>query len=349
MMMMIMMMMIPILLLSLLSLSLSMVTNKIPLVISSEMFMLHSSSSYHPESPDRIKTTLPILQGLHNDKKIRLKIPLAEEKELSNDKQGYNHVMQEALNVIKKVHKEDYIRQVKGASESGSKTISWEDSDTYVNQYSFKQCVMAQSAWLEAIKEVVNTGNMGFACVRPPGHHAVYSRSMGFCIFNFVVGAATYALETLGLNRVAILDFDVHYGNGVADLITSNPNIRYASLHENIFPFSGKTDVTGDHNNIKNIILDSSTTIETYEKKLITEAIPWLLEFKADILIVSAGYDALASDDLSSIMLTSNDYGIIAKHLKDNFGNKIMMGLEGGYNIKDLPFAIKETIIPFTT
>ena len=312
--------------------------------------MLHSSSSYHPENPDRIRSTLPILKQMHENNMIRLKIPLAEEKEISNDKQSYNHIMQEALNVIKKVHAEDYIRQVKGSCEAGSKIISMDDADTYINEYSFKQTVMAQASWLEVLKNVQKDNVMGFACVRPPGHHAIHSRSMGFCIFNFAVGTALYALESLGLNRVAILDFDVHYGNGVADLISSNPNIRYTSLHEHpLFPFSGKTDVKGSHNNILNIVLESGTRNDVFEKKLISEAIPWLLEFQPDILIVCAGYDALASDELSNLMLTPSAYGTIASHLKESFGNKIVFGLEGGYNINDLPLAIKETILPFTS
>jgi acetoin utilization deacetylase AcuC-like enzyme len=323
--------------------------SKIPIVISSEKFMLHSSTTYHPENPDRIRSTLPILKQMHDSNMIRLKIPLAEEKEIANDKQGYNRIMQEALNVIKKVHAEDYIRQVKGSCESGSTIISMDDADTYINTYSFKQCVMAQSAWIEVTKDVLNENVMGFACVRPPGHHAINSRSMGFCIFNFAVGTALHALENLGLSRVAILDFDVHYGNGVADLISSNPSIRYASLHEHpLFPFSGKADVKGDHNNILNIVLDAGTKVEAYEQKLRDEAIPWLVEFKPDILIVCAGYDALASDELSNLMLLPSDYGKIAKNLKDNFGNKIVFGFEGGYNINDLPLAIRETILPFT-
>jgi acetoin utilization deacetylase AcuC-like enzyme len=331
------------------SLSLSTTVIKLPLIISSESFMLHSSTSFHPENPDRIRSTLPILKELENENLITLKIPLCEEKDNNNDKQSYNRIMQESLNVIKKVHSEDYIRQVKGACDAGSKTISWEDSDTYINQHSFKQAVMAQASWLEALSFTVNNNKMSFACVRPPGHHAIYSRSMGFCIFNFAVGTAIYALESLGLKKIGILDFDVHYGNGVADLISNNKNIKYVSLHEHpLFPFSGKTDVKGDYNNILNIILDSGTKIESYEQKLKSEAIPFLLEFQPDIIIVCAGYDALSSDDLSNLMLHPNDYRIISQHLKDNFGEKIIFGLEGGYNTKELPLAIKETILPFT-
>lgn len=340
------------LLLLLSSFSLSALISKVqvPLVISSEKFMLHSSSSFHPENPERIGSTLPILKQLHDDNKITLKVPLCEEKENSNDKQSYNRIMQEALNIIKKVHSEDYIRQVKGACAAGSNTIGWEDADTYINQHSFNQAVMAQSAWLEALSFTVSNNKMAYACVRPPGHHAIQSRSMGFCIFNFAVGAALYALEKLGLNKVGILDFDVHYGNGIADLISNNKNIKYVSIHEQpLFPFSGKTDVKGEHNNILNIILDSGTKIESYEKKLVHEAIPFLQEWKPDILIVSAGYDALASDDLSNVMLHPSDYRIISQHLKDNFGEKILFGLEGGYNIKELPLAIKETIFPFSS
>lgn len=177
------------------------------------------------------------------------------------------------------------------------------DPDTYISSGTYHQCIQAQSAWLDGLSSVLENKNPAFAITRPPGHHALKGRSMGFCIFNFAVATAVHALSQPDVNRVAMLDFDVHFGNGIASMISSNPNIRYTSIHqEDLFPYGqGKRDQTGDHGNILNIPVPMGTTWETYEPYLTSQAIPFLKEFDADVLIVSAGYDALISDEISSV------------------------------------------------
>ena len=154
---------------------------------------------------------------------------------------------------------------------------------------------------------MVKNKTMSFAVVRPPGHHAVKGRSMGFCIFNFAAGAATYAIQTLGLERVSILDFDVHYGNGVADLIAPNPKIRYSSLHQDrIFPNSGNEDVHGQHNNIKNVPLPGGTTYASFKPLLTSSVLPYLKEFDPQLVIVCAGYVFLSFCILISFSFSDN-------------------------------------------
>lgn len=295
----------------------------------------------HPECPERVKACLDMLHQLDLLGTVRLKRPSAEDVPMRE---------QLALDVIMGVHDHDYVKEVKMRCENGAKALSPWDSDTYINKFSFEQSIHAQSAWLDGVDEVIKNQTMAFAAVRPPGHHAVKSSSMGFCIFNFAVGAATYAIDTFGLSRVSILDFDVHYGNGVADLIASNPKIRYSSLHQDkIFPNSGHADVRGMHQNILNYPLPAQTTFDTYGPLFTNKVLPFLAEWKPELVIVCAGYDALASDDMASFQLQVADYRTMAEAIKSTFGSAVLFGLEGGYNLHDLPLAMRETILPFVS
>lgn len=313
-----------------------------PLVISSKSFLKHKATFYHPENPDRLSSCLKMLQDLDQQSLIRLSNPSGE-----HDENSY----QNALSIISDVHDEVYIKKVKYLSRKGAPMIDPWDEDTYINRESFHQSVLAQSAWIDACNEVVKSKNSAFSIVRPPGHHASFNKSMGFCLFNFAVGAATHAIKNLGVKKVAIFDFDVHYGNGVADLVANNPNIRYSSIHQyGIFPYGrGSPAETGNFQNIRNIPLSGGEKWHQYEPLLVNNAIPFLKEFEPELLIVCSGYDALASEELASVALEPQDFGKISKHLKAAFGNAILFGLEGGYNIDDLPKALKESILPFTS
>lgn len=170
---------------------------------------------------------------------------------------------------------------------------------------------------------------------------------MGFCIFNFAVGAAKYALEKYNLSRICILDFDVHYGNGIADLIAADPRIRYASLHQlGVFPPGGEEVYSGPLNNIRNVGVPEGSGWESYRPLLVDRVLPFLADFEPQLVIVSAGYDALESDELASVSLLPVDYHRMASHIKTAFG-PVMMGLEGGYNLNDLPLAVEQTLIPY--
>lgn len=222
------------------------------------------------------------------------------------------------------------------------------DEDTFISKTTFDICILAQNAWIDAVDQVVQHKTMAFALTRPPGHHALRADSMGFCIFNFAVGAAHYALDYLNIQRVGIIDFDAHYGNGVASMISNNKKIKYTSIHQsNAFPYSGTADVKGDFNNILNIPISAGTTYESYISLLKDQAIPFLKDFNPELVIVCAGYDALATDTLAELNLVPKDYESISRLIKDAFG-PVMFGLEGGYDIKDLPKAVISTIKPYT-
>ncbi|KAJ1434435.1 histone deacetylase superfamily [Ochromonadaceae sp. CCMP2298] len=311
-----------------------------PLVITSEKMMDHRSATYHPEQPLRLSETLIAVQKLQATGIVDIQTPALD---------GSAEERAKVLKIIKNVHDHAYVDQVFHLARRGARMLDPWDSDTYLSKGSFETVLLAQSSWLDGVDAVVQQGRMAFALARPPGHHAKYDGSMGFCIFNFAVGAARYAMQRHGLGRVCILDFDAHYGNGVADLVKADKNIRYSSLHQDgLFPRGrGKVEERGDHGNILNIPLEAGCAWEQYRKHLVEEAVPFLKDFGPDLLIVCAGFDAIHSDETAELGLKSQDYGEMAQILRDAFGPAILFGLEGGYSLEDLPTAVENTIAPF--
>ncbi len=168
-----------------------------PLVISSKRFLDHHSKGYHPESPDRISSCLEQISRLTS---VDIKAPSAE---------THAHSHNFALELIRRAHDPKYVQRVEILCRKNVTMVDPWDEDTYLSPETFKQTILAQSAWIDGVNAVVNDRRTSFALTRPPGHHACTARSMGFCIFNFAVGAALYALDHLKLERIAILDFDV--------------------------------------------------------------------------------------------------------------------------------------------
>lgn len=251
-----------------------------PLVVTSDRFLRHKPTGYHPECPDRVANCISTIEKMDS---CEIRKPSAE---LSPACESF------VLEVIRRGHHPAYVNHIHKLSTKGAPFISPWDQDTYLSPDTFDQCVLAQSAWIDCVNAVVNDRRTAFALTRPPGHHAGTKNGMGFCLFNFAVGAALYATNYLQLERVAILDFDVHFGNGIAEMIAHRSNIRYCSLHEDsLFPLGqGRASERGGHGNILNIPLRSGTKWEAYREQLVTRALPYLQEFKPDLLIVSAGY-----------------------------------------------------------
>lgn len=168
---------------------------------------------------------------------------------------------------------------------------------------------------------------------------------MGFCLLSNAAIAAKYALKR-GLKNIAILDFDVHHGNGTEACIQALPEIRLASSHEYpLYPGTGKADFTGKLGNIRNITLDAGCTMKEYESKYDEEILPWLLENKPELIIVSCGYDALEVDPLAQLEWQPKDYGMLMRKLIKKVGRgKVVLGLEGGYELDGIGKAFVETI-----
>jgi len=192
-----------------------------PIIITSSLMLHHRPPSYHPECPERLSKCLTMIDDLKTSDAVQVMEPTGV-----HSKSGYSR----ALEMIYKVHDQAYVDEVQLLCSKGARSLSPWDADTYISRGSFDACVVAQSCWLDGIDLILkrclsdvgrehNSHSIVFALTRPPGHHALHSASMGFCIFNFAVGAICHAIDHYGVERISVLDFDVHYGNGVADLI----------------------------------------------------------------------------------------------------------------------------------
>jgi acetoin utilization deacetylase AcuC-like enzyme len=212
------------------------------------------------------------------------------------------------------------------------------DGDTIMNPHTYRVALRAAGAAIAGVDAVMKgeVENV-FCAVRPPGHHAEPTRSMGFCLFDNVAIAARYAMETYGIERVAIIDFDVHHGNGTEAAFFNDPNVLMCSFFQHPFyPYSGL-----DHaNNMVNVPLPASTRGDVVRSIVEERWLPALRNFEPELVIVSAGFDAHREDDLGQMGLVEDDYAWITKRLKeianDYAQGRIVSCLEGGYNLSAL-------------
>ncbi len=210
------------------------------------------------------------------------------------------------------------------------------------------------SAWIEAVRLAAAGQGPALALARPPGHHATRTDAMGFCLVNFAAAAAAAHLDATPAARVSVLDWDVHHGNGVADILGAEPRARYSSTHETGgFPYTGlDEDDRGPHANLLHLPLPAGSGGEEYLQALRTRALPFLLptdEPLPDVLLVCAGYDGLESDALAGTTCSPDDFAESIRAIVDEFGfppERIALGLEGGYQLEDaagMPAALAAT------
>lgn len=241
------------------------------------------------------------------------------------------------------VHQPSMLAQVRQLAHSGGGRI---DADTYVTPDSWEVASLAAGAAVGAVELVVgNQARNAFALLRPPGHHATPSHAMGFCLINNVAVAARYALRRLGLARVAIVDYDVHHGNGTQDIFYDDPNVLFCSTHAAPFyPGTGSIDEMGDRilapGTTLNVPLPFGTGNQGYRRVFDQVIAPALRHFRPELILVSAGFDAHWSDPLGPMVLSVSGFAMINRLLLDLAdelcGGRIIMLLEGGYNLDAL-------------
>src|SRR6056300_903397 len=298
-------------------------------LITSDTYQNHTTGDGHPEKIDRVTVVLDNFKKLQN-KNLIWKKPSKFNRSL-----------------LEITHNSDYIKFVeKSFLEKG---LSFLDGDTIVSPGSREAASDAVGSIITAIDGVQNKEfKNAFCAVRPPGHHAEKNKAMGFCIYNNVAVGANYLIEKYKYTKVAIIDFDVHHGNGTQNIFHDNKKVLYISTHQYpYYPGSGSDKETGKFNNILNIPLEAGTTAEQFLNAY-ENVLKKVKEFKPEFLLFSAGFDAHIDDPLAQLRLSSEDFYHLTKRTlevsKSMCNGNVVSILEGGYDLKALQDSTKRHV-----
>ncbi|MEP7030188.1 MAG: histone deacetylase family protein [Pseudolabrys sp.] len=294
------------------------------LLISHPACLNHLTPPGHPERPDRLRAVEEALAGEPFQNLARAQAPMAPQE------------------IISLVHPMEYIEAIRNASPSEDEGMARLDADTSMSSGSLEAAMRAVGGATLGVDEVMNQkASNVFVAVRPPGHHAEVAKPMGFCLFNSAAIAARYAQDRYDVERVSIVDFDVHHGNGSQDIFWADKSVMYSSTHEMpLYPGTGAIGERGEHNTIVNAPLRAGDGGDQFRDAFETVILPRLRDFKPDILIISAGFDAHTRDPLANLNLVEADYTWVTKKLMDiaddSAQGRIVSLLEGGYDLQGL-------------
>jgi acetoin utilization deacetylase AcuC-like enzyme len=300
------------------------------LLISSARFVEHQTPPGHPERPERAEVMDVIADRwrLHGGEVAAPGTATVEQ--------------------LARVHDGEYVRRI---SETAGRVVAL-DPDTYTSPETYEVGLMAAGAAIDAVEDVLSGAHgVALALVRPPGHHAERGRAMGFCLFNNVAVAAAHA-RTLGADRVAIVDYDVHHGNGTQHVFESNPNVLYASTHQ--FPFypgTGAADEIGVGSGggfTVNLPLERGAVSEDYRLVFEEVLLPVVRQFKPDLVLVSAGFDAHERDPLANMRLTTEAFAAMTMELRavaaECCNGRMVLVTEGGYDLHALAASLEAVV-----
>jgi acetoin utilization deacetylase AcuC-like enzyme len=281
----------------------------------------HDPGHYHPESPARLRAVLRALDGLDFARLERREAPEA------------------TIDDIARVHPRVFAERLLAAvPQSGHVGI---DADTIMCAASGRAALRAAGAVIAAVDAVIaGEADNAFCAVRPPGHHAEPGRAMGFCLFNNIAIGALRAREVHGLARVAVVDFDVHHGNGTQARFADDPTLFYGSTHQSpLYPGTGAASETGV-GNIVNAPLPPMSGSREFRLAFTREILPALDAFRPELVLISAGFDAHKSDPLAQLLLEESDYTWATERLIEiahvHAGRRVVSALEGGYDLPAL-------------
>ena len=305
------------------------------LVVTSDRFALHDTGRWHPERAARLTATAAAL----GDPEFEGALRVVEPREATDAE-------------LRSVHTAEHIGRIRVVCSSGGGAL---DADTPVVAASLPAALAGAGSGLRAIEEVeadrdaAPPGGDGdldaaFCVVRPPGHHATASTAMGFCLFNNAAIAAMHARAKHGAERVAVIDFDVHHGNGTQDIFWDQKDLFYGSTHQMpLFPGTGATDETGV-GNIFNAPLHPGDDGVAFRDAMDVRILPALEKHRPDLIIISAGFDAHERDPLANINLTEDDFAWVTRRLMDiadkQCDGRVVSVLEGGYDLMGLSLGV---------
>ena len=289
-------------------------------VITSTTYQNHDTGPGHPEQTARVKLINEELKKLGNQIHWL-------------NSSSFDH------SILEEVHDKKYLKKISlNFPKDGTQFL---DGDTVVSSGSKQAALDAVGSIILGIDKIINKEFKNIFCsVRPPGHHAESNKAMGFCIYNNVAVGAGYLIKKYGYTKVAIIEYDVHHGNGTQEIFYNNPNVLYVSTHQYPFyPGTGHQDEKGLFNNILNIPLDANTNNEVFFNSF-DKVISKLKDFKPEFILLSSGFDAHTNDPLAQINLSSKDFYEITKRIlmvaNEICDGKVVSILEGGYNLNAL-------------
>jgi acetoin utilization deacetylase AcuC-like enzyme len=288
------------------------------------IFLEHLTPEGHPERPDRLRSLNIALEHPNFQALERKQAPQANE------------------DAILLAHPEEHLTSVMRQIPEEEGQLNRLEADTYASPKSFQAALTGIGAAMAAVDDVFSgAADNVFVASRPPGHHAEKSKAMGFCLFNNAAIAARHAQRAHGAERVAIIDWDVHHGNGTQDIFWDDTSVLFCSTHQMpLYPWSGDKNETGTKNNVVNAPLSPNTGSDHFREAFKSRVLPAIADFSPDLIIISAGFDAHHRDPLAHINLVGDDFdwatGRLLEMADKYASNRVVSLLEGGYDLEGL-------------
>ena len=292
------------------------------LLLSHPACLDHLTPPGHPERPDRLRAINQILAERRFDPLVRIEAP------------------EGSLDDVTLCHSEPYVTELRGVAPTSG--MVYIDGDTSMSPGTWEAVMRGVGGAVAATDAIMSgTHNNAFVAVRPPGHHAEINKPMGFCFFDNAAIAARHAQRKYGIARAAVVDFDVHHGNGTQDIFWADPTVMYCSTHQMpLFPGTGASGERGEHDNIVNAPLASEDGTAQFKSAFENLILPQLRKFGPELIMISAGFDAHYRDPLASLNLRADDFAWVTRKLMEvadsTAGGRIVSVLEGGYDLQGL-------------